>query len=348
MSTSRIKFACPAGHKLRARSDKAGTKTLCPACGAEVMVPSVSEAQLSEAKLAPSQPIETLPAEPPLSSPQLATQDVEVPRPTIKRPPLAPSSKPVQEAAEAPATATRELSAASPPPLPSLTPHNTPPPLHPRTPPPLPPASKQEAAPSSTSASPPPLRAVDTVGNSSTSTTPPTTPTTPATLEMAKAHSAVQGYRPDRDKLASVRRLGLTLSIITLVEILPALWHALLPNAPYIALSGAPAWAQIVLMLCLAQAVYIVWMVSLPDWCTVWVLMLIYGAVSAAYGFAFAVSLLTPRTQEMMLGLDMVRQPTPWWCAAMVLLTFLAAFLCGRTSSRWHRTYLAAARAMGQ
>lgn len=158
----------------------------------------------------------------------------------------------------------------------------------------------------------------------------------------------MQGYRPDRHKLTSVYWLGLTLSIITLVEILPAFWQALLPSAPYATLSGAPAWAQVVLVLCLLQVVYIVWMVSLPDWSTVWILMLVYGALSAAYGFAFAVSLLTPRDQEMMLGLDAVRRLTPWWSAAMVLLTFLAAFLCGRTSSRWHRTYVTMARALGR
>jgi len=101
-------------------------------------------------------------------------------------------------------------------------------------------------------------------------------------------------------------------------------------------------------VLCLLQMIYVMWMVSLPDWSTVWVLMLIYGAVSAAYGFVLAVSLMTPREEELMLGLEAVRRLTPLWCAAMLLLSFLAAFLCGRTSSRWHRSYVAMVKALGR
>ncbi|MCE9554435.1 MAG: hypothetical protein K8T91_13790 [Planctomycetes bacterium] len=387
MSSLRIKFACPAGHKLRARPDKAGSKTLCPACGAEVVVPQSADSEPAaplnaEMPVAPPQPAGTLPVEipsPPLepindgpiaaeetltTETAAAGKDVEAPRPAIKRPPLAPSSKPAKETVEDPATANREQTAASPPPLPALLPNKSPPlpvasnaspavappPLPSQnpattaaTPPPLPSAPKQEAAPSPAPSQPPPLRVAGMVDKTKASIT---TLKTNAKPPMPMAPSAVQGYRPDHDTLLSVYRLGLTLSIITLFQILPALWHALYPSAPYFTLSGAPAWAQIVLMLCLLQVVYIVWMVSLPDWCTVWILMLIYGAVSAVYGFAFAASLLTPRTEEMLLGLDIVRRPTPWWCAGMVLLTFLAAFLCGRTSSRWHRTYLA--RAIGQ
>lgn len=342
----------------------------------EAIVPEPVEAQPEEMqlpppKLTPPQPTETLAVEPPAILPEaaasrLVAKDVEALRPAIKRPPLAPSSKPAKETVEETAPASREQPAASPPPLPPLTPNKAPPlptpsgatpsvappPLPSQTPatngatpPPLPPAKPQDVVASTADTSPPPLRVASTIDNTNAST--PTTHTT-AALPVTKTPWAVQGYRPDRDKLASVYRLGLTLSLITLLEILPALWHALHPSAPYITLSGAPAWAQVVLMLCLLQMVYIVWMVSLPDWSTVWILMLIYGAVSAVYGFAFAVSLLTPRTQEMLLGLDIVRRPTPWWCAAMVLLTFLAAFLCGRTSSRWHRNYQATARVLGQ
>jgi len=157
----------------------------------------------------------------------------------------------------------------------------------------------------------------------------------------------VRGYLPDRYKLASVYWLGLALLAITIVEMIPAILHSIHPSIPFFTVSGAPAWAQAILVLCLLQLVYVAWMVSLPDWSTVWTMMTIYGLVAAAYGYVLAVSMLTPRHEELMLGLDAVRRLTPLWCSAMVLLTFLAAFLCGRTSTRWHRAYVAMVKARG-
>ena len=147
--------------------------------------------------------------------------------------------------------------------------------------------------------------------------------------------------------MASVYKLGLALLLITFVESIPALSQFVQSSAPYVTVSSAPSWAHVVLLLCVLQSFYIVWLVTLPDWSTVWTMMIVYGAASAIYGFAFAVSLLTPRDQELMLHLDTVRRLTPLWTAAMVLLTFLAAFLCGRTSTRWHRAYVAMVQAKG-
>ncbi|MCE9551999.1 MAG: hypothetical protein K8T91_01290 [Planctomycetes bacterium] len=400
----RIKFTCPAGHRLKARPDKAGTKTVCPACGAEVLVP---QAEVSP-DVVPQGEV-PLPAAPAVAAGK--EDDIPLaaepgPRPLVKRPPLAPSSTLPKQTAEAPPISRSERVAATPPPLrkpppveaaaiktsPSKAPPlpggsvrssaAAPPPLPaeqqtPSTtvpPPPLPPAPKplpKEAAPpalETAKPTPPPVTPMPPSPPPVAATTEPkrADPTlAPQPPKMQEARPAaisppvdeakpapsppppVRGYRPDRYKLASVYWLGLALLIITLIEIIPAAAHAIVPGAPYLTLSGAPAWAQAVLVLCLLQLVYIVWMVSLPDWSTVWILMLIYGAVAAAYGFVFAVSLMTPREEEMMLGLDAVRRLTPLWCAAMVLLTFLAAFLCGRTSSRWHRAYVAMVRAFG-
>jgi hypothetical protein len=157
----------------------------------------------------------------------------------------------------------------------------------------------------------------------------------------------VPGYLPDRHKLEGTYWLGAMLLVVTWVEMIPAISQSVQAEFPFLAISAAPAWAQVVLAIGLLQLVYIVWMVTLPDWSTVWTMMLVYGAVSAAYGFALAATLLTPRDQELMLQLELVRRLTPLWCGAMVLLTFLAAFLCGRTSTRWHRAYLAMVKAKG-
>ncbi len=80
-------------------------------------------------------------------------------------------------------------------------------------------------------------------------------------------------------------------------------------------------------------------MVTLPDWSTVWVLMLVFACSAALYGCGLAIVLVAQPTPDMPLQLYSVHHLAVPWCAAMVLLAFLGAYLCGRFSSRWYRGY---------
>ncbi len=138
-------------------------------------------------------------------------------------------------------------------------------------------------------------------------------------------------YQADRGKIATLRWLALCLLGITLLGASPALLH--------FPLAGAPWWALLVLLIAALQTLYIFWMVTLPDWSTAWVLMLVFAVSAALYGCGLAVALVAPPTPEMPLDLYGVRRLAVPWSAAMVLLTFLGAYLCGRFSHRWYRSF---------
>ncbi len=136
--------------------------------------------------------------------------------------------------------------------------------------------------------------------------------------------------------MTSVRWLALALAAIAVIGAMPA--------RSYYYFAGAPAWAQVILVIAVVQLLYIFWMASLPDWSTVWVTMIVFAVTSAVYGFALAVTLLTPVGQGLPLNLEQVHRIAPAWCGAMVLFTFLGAFLCGRYSFKWYKTYVLTSR----
>ncbi len=145
------------------------------------------------------------------------------------------------------------------------------------------------------------------------------------------------GYQPDPGKVTSIRWLGLALAALAIIGAAPAHDH--------LAFIGAPSWAQGILLLTTLQLFYIVWMVTLPDWSTAWVLMIVYASIAALYGFTLAVTSFTPVDRAMILDLTEVRRTAPAWCGAMLLFTFLGSFLCGRFSARWHKAFVLAAAA---
>jgi hypothetical protein len=123
--------------------------------------------------------------------------------------------------------------------------------------------------------------------------------------------------------------LGAGLAAVVVFSVVPALKH--------LNLAVAPDWARLALLVAGLQLVYVAWMVTLPDWSTVWIGMLVFAAVAALYGMGMALALATPADRPIILGLTDVRQSAAGWCAAVVLLSSLMTFFCGRISSRWRR-----------
>ena len=72
-------------------------------------------------------------------------------------------------------------------------------------------------------------------------------------------------------------------------------------------------------------------------------MMLVFTITASLYGFALALSVMTPIDYPTVLQLDGVHRQAPTWCAAMLLFSLLCAFFCGRVSFRWHKAYVLAA-----
>ena len=139
-------------------------------------------------------------------------------------------------------------------------------------------------------------------------------------------------YRPDRGKVQTVQLLAVGLALAALFAAAPAVryWN----------LAAAPDWARLVLAMSAMQLIYIVWMVSIPDWSTVWVGMLVFALVATVYGAGLAVFMYTPADAPLVLELgEAARYSAAGWCAAVVLLTTMMTFVCGRVSATWRRSY---------
>ena len=149
---------------------------------------------------------------------------------------------------------------------------------------------------------------------------------------IAEHPPAAEGYQADPQRVQTVYFLAVALAMISIFSVLPAL--------PHLNLVQAPGWARIMLLLAALQLAYIVWIVLLPDWSTVWVGMLVFSIVGSIYAVAMAVVLFTPQQSPLLLGLDAdTRRTAIGWCCAVVLLTTLASYICGRISARWRRSY---------
>jgi hypothetical protein len=141
----------------------------------------------------------------------------------------------------------------------------------------------------------------------------------------------LRGYTPDADKRWTVYYLAAGMLAFGVFCLMPALryWN----------LGEAPDWARAVWLTSLLQFAFVAWVVSVPDWSTLWVSMIAFTLVATGYGLTMAVALTTPLDQAIPLDMTDIRRQAPLWCGCVVLLAFLIAYLCGRAAWRWRKTF---------
>ncbi len=147
-----------------------------------------------------------------------------------------------------------------------------------------------------------------------------------APLTSSLASQAGQG------KVFSVYGLGLVLMAAAFASLVPAFEH-LNPMT-------APGWARAVLLAVSIQMVYVLWMVALPDWSTVWVGMLLYAVLASGYAMMWMIRVFSASGRELILELHTLDQTqVAGWCATMVLAMGLLSYICGRFSATWRKEY---------
>jgi hypothetical protein len=124
----------------------------------------------------------------------------------------------------------------------------------------------------------------------------------------------------------TVFRIAAALVFVSIVTIWPAL--------RYWDLGVAPGWARGVLLVALLQLAYAAWLVSIPDWASLWGMMIVLAIVATIYGAAAAMMLATPMEHEPPLGLESVRHTAPYWCFGVMMLTISVAYVCGHAAQR--------------
>lgn len=299
-----IPIRCPHGHKLNVPSKYAGQTVRCPACQSRIVVPGELPAAAKAAKDAAKKVSPPKPAAAKASTEKAASEKLQ-------------AEKPSSKVSEPAATKSQK-------PSPAVTP--APPPLE--------------------AAKPQPQTVPDAVAFS------PDDPTAPVPmggivpganrqnrlekfLRVRKLMISELGYRADRSKRHSIYWLAGTQFALALFAIGPGVWQ-LMQTQP------AP-WAHFVICLSLVQMAYAVWLAMSPDYSSAEVAMFASGVLAAIYAGAMAVCWLTaPRLGGwLQLGsLKMQYGSKPaLWCAIMVLLASLTAYLCGHVSFRWRKTY---------
>jgi hypothetical protein len=144
-------------------------------------------------------------------------------------------------------------------------------------------------------------------------------------------HVPPDAYEAERRRIRAVQWLSLGLAAAVAFSLMPVCW------LHHLNVEAAPGWARLVLLLALVQAIYIAWMLNVPDWASVWVLMLVFASVSALYAMGAAMALATPLDHPMLLGMGEVRHSALSWCGAVLLVMSLATYFCGRMSTQWRR-----------
>ena len=143
------------------------------------------------------------------------------------------------------------------------------------------------------------------------------------------------GYRADRGRRETVYFLSAEIVALALFSLYPAVLHFQFP--------GTPSWVMAMMLIALVQIAYSVWLALAPDWCSLWVTMLALAGIAAIYATAMAVLIGVQPGAETIFDLGELKQlegrRAALWCTIVVLLSLLLAYLCGRASHRWHRSY---------
>jgi len=348
-----IRFHCPAGHRLSVDESRAGRKVRCPRCKQIVQVPEVTESAKSR------QPPEGKAKRPPLP-PREPADKAEVDgsgaeaRPKESAGSKPPPRKPRKRGSK-PKPSDSPGPAPKPPPLPSARkPARPKPKPKPKREPetkaePGPKSAKQDASSrrkrrrdrrrsrrkksQAVSASAP--KAAEQAPKPAEKTSPQPPEQTRVRKKKLKQPKTMPPdvYQADEGKILTVKYLAIVLVLAALFSVVPVAWKLQLN------LETAPGWARVVVLIAALQLLYVAWMLAAPDWAAVWVVMLVFAGVSTIYGTATAYVVASPADKPMLLELGDVRHAAASWCGAVLAVTALATYLCGRTSARWRRSF---------
>ena len=133
------------------------------------------------------------------------------------------------------------------------------------------------------------------------------------------------------------------IAALALIGMLPAVWeigeHLLVDQSP-----GVAPWAYLVLWLGVVQLGYVLYLVQLPDWSSVWVAAHACLLIAAVYAVGFGIGLSAGGESAVIVALGLAdRHHTgqlTGWCLIMLSVSLLVSYLLGRYSLRWHRRFL--------
>jgi hypothetical protein len=156
-------------------------------------------------------------------------------------------------------------------------------------------------------------------------------PIPPAHASQTPPAAPENAYRADAAKLVMVRWLAGFLGLLVAFSVAPAVMH--------VRLQGSPPWVWIVLLVAAVEGVFLIWLLVTPDWASLRVLMLVFFLAAIGYGAMTVLAINTPPGRPLAWGLEPIRRWVPRWSASVLLISALAAYLCGHFSRKWRRAF---------
>jgi len=371
-----IRFRCPSGHRLSVDESRAGAKIRCPRCKKVTIVPTSGEAEAAEqrrqakAKISPpTKDSAPKPSVPKPSVPKPSGVKPQSHRPAAKRPKLAPgdagakgtkppplppmstsvepevaekgkSARPEDQPAKHRAGSDSRKESRHKKRLKSKDKSKSP---DSKSPEPRSRSSRRKGRRDKTrsrrggdkSTSPSEKKSKKHKGKPAEKTTPRRTNRSQQQRPKTRGPKLMPPdvYQADAGTIVSVKWLALILIGAVLFSLIPVVWKM------HLNMETAPGWARLAVLIAALQVLYVCWMLAAPDWAAVWVVMVVFAAVSTLYGTASAYTVALPADRPMMFGLEEVRDTAGHWCGSVVAVMALATYLCGRASARWRRTF---------
>ena len=165
----------------------------------------------------------------------------------------------------------------------------------------------------------------------------------PTGLERAgESGEAVRGVEHDPGKKWTVYQLGCCLALLGLAGMYPAIAEVTRHFTTFDS-NGIESWAYLVFLLAGVQLVYALYMVQLPDWSSVWMVMINSAATSVVYAMSLGIALMSRDDNAIItsLGLSQLHDAghMSLWCAMMTLLTSLLTYFLVRASLKWQKAF---------
>ena len=151
----------------------------------------------------------------------------------------------------------------------------------------------------------------------------------------------VHPITPDRTHQLAVYQLAAALVAAALFSVAPAIWdiveYVQIPESQFVA-----RWALVLLLLGAVQIAYVIYLVQLPDWTSVWVITVYLLFLAAIYAAVLGLVLISSESGLVVGSLQLADKlaggKAVLWCLCMVGVSTILAFFAGRLSARWHKT----------
>jgi hypothetical protein len=153
---------------------------------------------------------------------------------------------------------------------------------------------------------------------------------------------ALPGVEHDPGKKWTVYQLGMAVAALGLAGMYPSIAEVIRHVTDFDS-TGVEAWAYFVFLLTGIQLVYALYLVQLPDWSTLWVVMILCACVTVFYAMAMGVSMMAGKDNALIAALGLTAPQEngylSLWCLMMMMLTSLLTYALVRASVKWQKSF---------